>query len=193
MICAAAVLILAAGSAQADIGVWTFDELSTPPGEANPIPNGYGGFNWENMYYLDPVAAYPVSGYMNGMVSQPHVAFNAYARAAAVSDGIFDFGGAALTGAWNDGLNIQVDGLLGGNLIYSQTVQVDTSGPTWFDFNYYGIDRLEFSSWGGVNHGYPGSGTHFAMDNFTIVPIPGAVLLGILGLSVAGVKLRKFV
>ena len=30
-------------------------------------------------------------------------------------------------------------------------------------------------------------------DQVTIVPIPGAILLGMLGLSVAGVKLRKFV
>jgi choice-of-anchor C domain-containing protein len=30
-----------------------------------------------------------------------------------------------------------------------------------------------------------------ALDNVSIVPVPGAVLLGMLGLSVAGVKLRK--
>lgn len=29
--------------------------------------------------------------------------------------------------------------------------------------------------------------------NFTVVPVPGAVLLGFLGLSAAGIKLRKFV
>lgn len=31
-----------------------------------------------------------------------------------------------------------------------------------------------------------------ALDNVSVVPVPGAVLLGILGLSAAGVKLRKF-
>ncbi len=31
----------------------------------------------------------------------------------------------------------------------------------------------------------------FAFDNLEVVPIPGAVLLGMLGLSVAGIKLRK--
>jgi hypothetical protein len=29
-------------------------------------------------------------------------------------------------------------------------------------------------------------------DNISFVPVPGAVLLGMLGLGVAGVKLRKF-
>ena len=31
-----------------------------------------------------------------------------------------------------------------------------------------------------------------ALDNVSVVPVPGAVLLGILGLSAVGVKLRKF-
>ena len=194
MFFAAAVLILAAVNAQADVGVWTFDELPPVTWSNNPIPNGYGGFTWDNMYYLDPVNYNPNSGYMAGMVSQPHVAFNAWGDAAAVSDGIFSFGGCYLTGAWNDGLNIQVDGYLGGSLIYSQTVVVSSTAPTWFDFNYYGIDRLEFSSWGGTpNPDYIDiPGYHFAMDNFTVVPVPGAVLLGILGLSAVGIKLRKY-
>jgi len=34
-------------------------------------------------------------------------------------------------------------------------------------------------------------GVHY--DNLTFVPVPGAVILGMLGLGVAGVKLRKFV
>jgi len=32
----------------------------------------------------------------------------------------------------------------------------------------------------------------FAQDQFVRVPVPGAVLLGLLGLSAAGLKLRKF-
>ncbi len=36
------------------------------------------------------------------------------------------------------------------------------------------------------------NGIDFILENdFTVVPVPGAVLLGILGLSVAGIKLRK--
>ena len=190
----AAILVLAVGSAQADVGVWTFDELPLAYGSNNPIPSGYGGLSWSNMYYLRPAEYSPISGYMAGMVSSPHVAFNAYANPALVSDsGPFDFGGCYLTGAWRDGLNIKVDGYLGANLLYTQTVVVNSTAPTWCAFNYSGIDRLNFSSFGGVeNPNYGGSGAHFAMDNFTIVPVPGAVLLGLLGLSAAGIKLRKF-
>jgi hypothetical protein len=197
MFFAVVVLILATGKVQADIGVWTFDELYTPAYGGSFVPGGYAGFEWENMGYLDPTDGFSNSGYMAGMVSEPHVAVNGAGYPAAVfDDEVFNFGGAYLTGAWNDGLNIQVEGFFDGELKYSQTVVVSSTSPKWFDFNYYGIDRLEFSSWGGTPNPEYGtvSAYHFAMDNFTIVPVPvpGAVLLGILGLSAVGIKLRKF-
>ena len=37
-----------------------------------------------------------------------------------------------------------------------------------------------------------GSGYGPVLDDVSVVPIPGAILLGLLGLSVAGIKLRKF-
>jgi len=49
-----------------------------------------------------------------------------------------------------------------------------------------GATRLFF----GLNNGYEWSNNSGSVD-VTVVPVPGAVLLGMLGLSVAGVKLRK--
>ena len=46
-----------------------------------------------------------------------------------------------------------------------------------------GLYTVEFTGYEG---GYLADSTQF-----TVVPVPGAVLLGILGLSVAGIKLRK--
>ena len=41
--------------------------------------------------------------------------------------------------------------------------------------------------------GYPFAGADIdAVKAFTPVPVPGAVLLGALGLGVAGIKLRRF-
>ena len=195
MICALSALILTAGSAQADIGVHTFDEIG---GNGGPMPNGYGGFNWKigswtEWYYLNaPAFGIKPSGYLNGMVSSPNVAYSQGLKASTISGGLFDFGGAYLTAAWRDGLNIKVDGYLGATQLYTQTVIVNTTGPTWFDFNYYGIDKLEFLSSGGTqNPDLNGQGFHFAMDNFTVVPAPAAALLGMLGLSVAAIKLRR--
>jgi hypothetical protein len=184
------VLIIAAVNVQADIGVWTFDELGPPPGfeTTEEIPNGYGGFTWDNMHYWDAVYN-PNFGYANGMVSQPNVAFNGWGFPASISGEIFNFRGCYLTGAWNDGLTVQVYGFLGGSQLYYRVVTVNATSPTWFDFNYYGIDRLEFSSGGGTPH-WDDWGAQFVMDNFTIVPVPGAILLGILGLGVVGIKMR---
>jgi hypothetical protein len=81
--------------------------------------------------------------------------------------------------------------------------------------DFTGSSRIESASWTPVS---PNSGTSFLILNFTetdfsnledigfmiqatkyvdtfhtsVVPVPGAVLLGILGLSIAGIKLRKF-
>ena len=55
------------------------------------------------------------------------------------------------------------------------------------DFNF---DSIELRSYDTPVGSAPYA---FELDNLTVaVPVPGAILLGILGLSVAGIKLRKF-
>ena len=55
------------------------------------------------------------------------------------------------------------------------------------DFNFDSIELRSYDTTIGA------SPYAFELDNLTVaVPVPGAILLGILGLSVAGVKLRKY-
>jgi hypothetical protein len=185
MICALAIALLASSNAVADIV--TFDDIAE-----GTIPNGYAGFNWGQFGVAE--GALHGAGYANGVVSPDNVAFNEWANVAMISDGAFNFEGAYLTGAWNDGLNVNIKGYLGGAVVYDTTVVTSAYMATWFDFDYLNVDALEFTSFGGIAvPGWNGSGEHFAMDNFTVsaVPVPGAVLLGMLGLSVAGARLRK--
>jgi len=165
--------------------VITFDDVSATLGYA-PINNGYAGLNWDNFYVINR-ADWPGSGYDNGTVSGDYTAFNGFGAGATISDGTFNFDGAYLTSAWNSGNQITVNGFSGGVQEYSKTVTVNTQGPTWFDFNFTGIDALTFNS----------SSAQFAMDNFTInsrsVPEPGMLSMFFVGLlSFAGfVAVRK--
>jgi hypothetical protein len=65
-------------------------------------------------------------------------------------------------------LNILVQGFSGTTQTYSRTVTVNTDRATLFTFDFLGVDRVLFSSSGGVDAGYSdGSGTHFVLDNLT--------------------------
>lgn len=162
--------------------VITFDDLpgiATHDADENPgpyvIPAGYAGLTWENFAVGDGVNYWAnPSGYQNGVVSGNNVAFNEYADPAQFSGQPFNFKGAYLTGAWNDGLNVAVEGYRGGTVVYDQTVTVNTSGPTWFNADYRGVDTVRFGSSGGTkNPSLAGGGTHFAMDNVTIPQVFG--------------------
>ncbi len=185
---AAAVLLLSSISF-AGTQTINFDSL---PGDESPIPNGYAGFNWNNFYDVNPQIIGP-SGYENGLVSSPNVAYNGYGTPANfTSTTAFTLVSGYFTGAWNDGLNIEVQGFdQHGNLIDDTNFLVNTSGPTLETFNWSGLYDVNFISSGGVNHGYGGSGTQFVLDNLTTstsapgVPEPGTLVLlgtGVLGL-----------
>jgi len=196
-------LVMLAAVGQAQGGILTFDDLGSE--SAIPIPDGYGGFDWTDFSHMDGTVLAPGSGFDNGRVSNYHVAYNADGNAAAVCDGAFDFNSAYLTGAWRDGLNVQVTGFLGKDLLgnpilkYDTTVTVDTTAPKLFNFNYLNIDRLVFSSFGGTPAGL--ADNHFAMDNFTfttgeqVIPEPASLvvwsLLAALSISFAYWRRRR--
>jgi hypothetical protein len=154
------------------------------------IPNGYAGFNWNNFYGLD-ASQYIHSGYQNGVASGTGVALNGYAADASISRVTpFNFGGAYLTGAWNNGLQLEVLGYKGDVLKYDTTITINSLDAIYFAFNYKAVDKVTFHSFGGSDAGYGGGGAHFVMDDLTysrakVAPIPGALWLlgsGLVGL-----------
>lgn len=189
-LCVLLLLFVVVGNA--DAALLNFDDITT---EYDATVQEYGGFSWINMnvlhkdYFKDKFNIN--SGFENGVVSEEYVAVNNYARTAAVvSEGAkFDFKGTFLTAAWNNGLNITVVARLDGMEKYNETVTVDADCSTWFDFNFLGINELEFSSLGGTNAELGWRGQHFVMDDFTFtefaqIPIPSPLILLSSGLIV---------
>ncbi len=162
--------------------VINFDDIGVPNGAATSMPAGYKGFNWSQLWVGNGegmVIVYGISepnGYIDGRVSGSLVAYNYAGNTASISldSGTFNLNGAYLTAAYGTGLHIDIEGYAGGSLAYSQTVVVDQSGPTWFNFNYNGIDTVSFTSYGGS--GGPGSGQNFVLDNLNIsIVSPGDI------------------
>ena len=170
----------------------TFDDLGSAMA---PIPNGYNGLNWDNFWTLDIVYERQYtgpSGYDAAVISPNNVAFNGFGNPALVSDTLVDLNSAYLTAAWNDNLSVTVIGSFLGNTLYDNTYLLSATTPTLINFNYLGVDSVQFISSGGTHHnGYDGgNGTNFAMDNLVInqtttVPDTGSTAM-LLGLSICG-------
>ena len=181
---AASMVFLATVASTGAAEVFTFDDL--PSGSFGLVAPIYDGEYWNNFDYADgTVPPYSNSGYGAGVVSPNNVVLNDQGHVAQMSSpGYFDLVSAYLTGAWNDGLNVEVKGFVGITLLYDNTYTVNATGPTLVNFNYVGISRVEFSSFGGTPHpgyGLYGSGEQFVMDNLTIEPMPepsSALVLG---------------
>ncbi|MDT8283217.1 MAG: VPLPA-CTERM sorting domain-containing protein [Gammaproteobacteria bacterium] len=185
---------------QARAAIITFDDVTTR--QTSSIVDGYNGFDWSDIQVGGGTPAWwPGSGFENGRVSEEYVAWAPGLIPQTITlsaGGVFDFNGAYFTSAWNTGLNITVEGLLNGSVIYDSALLFNTDIPTWFSLNFSAIDALRISAGGGVNAGLGGSGEFWVMDNFTFneaipgVPIPAAIWLfcsGLLGL--VGMARRK--
>lgn len=184
------VFLLACGIVNAAPVTLTFDDsdqgfdFTSPLG--GEVPDGYGGLNWENLYYSGTAEGNPFL--------PPGVAYNGLGYPALVTStsGDFDLLSVDLGVAGSDELSVLVVGFnlqemrLGG---FQNVAVAQADGLQAFDFNFNDIDTLFFYAY--TDSGF-GSGYPFLMDNFTYdmdgspaVPIPATLLLlgsGLLGL-----------
>ena len=183
-----ACLLLAVGS-QAQIV--DFDDLPTSS-LGSAVGAGYAGLNWSSFYHLTGSSLSSPSGYKAGVVSPENVVYNAWAAPAsilAIGDATFSVQSAFLCGAWNDDLQVQIQGFRDGNLLsgYDFTVVLSATAPTNVFMGFENIDELRFTSSGGTKHaGYDGSGTHFVLDDLALgagqpQPVPEPSTYGLLG------------
>lgn len=176
-------LIIALGSV-AGAAVLTFDDVGgLKTSWNNPIYDGYGGFNWDQMYVLHK-DFHPGTGYEKGVVSGEWAAYNAWDNITTINDQTFNFNGAYFTSAWDETNEITATGYINGIQKYTATYGINNQTPSWLQFDFLGIDTLTLTS----------EGLHFVMDDFTFtntaqtapVPEPATMLLfgaGLLGIG----------
>jgi hypothetical protein len=157
---------LALGS-PASAALITFDDVVSASLNDGDIPNGYQGLNWSNFSVLKDQLEPVGSGYQNGEISSPFVAFNGFGTPASFSGSVFTLDSFYLTAAWQDGLQVVVTGKESGIVQHSRTFTVATEGPTHEVLEWHNIDEVDFSSSGGVPALTGISGTQFVFDDMS--------------------------
>jgi len=147
----------------------TFDTLESD------VPFGYGNLIWSNFFVLDGDSYVDgESGYKAGVISSPNVLYNSYGDPASISsEYAFILNSAYLTAAWNDNLQVEVQGYFLNRLVYTRTYTLSAVAPKLIVFPGILVTKVVFTSSGGTLHeGYDGNGEHFATDNLSVTVFP---------------------
>ncbi len=179
----------------------TFDDLSQ--NDCMPftyLPEGYQGFDWWGFYAARAFDYESRCGdrslFQNGVVSPLNVAFTTpqsevYGRALMSSLNPFTFNSVYVTSAVFD-QSVTLIAYLGASLMYTETFDIVTSGPSLKIFDWTNVDRVWFQA-----------GAPMVLDNMVVngptsptnvVPEPGTLLLlgtGLVGIGGRFLRRRK--
>lgn len=194
----------------------TFDDIDASAADVSLDGlSPYQGFTWTDFFAYTTFPGFP--GFNNGIVSPENAAYSGGEFFGTTvtpvigkiqSADAFDFVSAWLGSGYYDGLNLTVQGLLGGTVLFSQAVTVDTGGAQFIAFNYTGIDELNFFGTQTAQTTDPFLCGDFNCTQFTVddlifapasepppppnsVPEPSSLALIALGAFAAGVRRRE--
>jgi hypothetical protein len=174
------------------------ETLDFEPFVDGQLLESYGGYQWDNMYIVDPTAdvRYIGTGYEYGVTSGTHAGFSGTGNPTSISaDHTFDLIGGYFTGALRNGLNLHVTAT--GTNNYEADFLLNATGPTHIVFNWTGISSVIFTPSGGTHAGSPdGDGPIFVVDDLTLtpttaVPEPETYAMMMAGLGLVGAMSRR--
>ena len=170
----------------ANATVLMFDELRFE-GDEMGLPNSYMGLTWNEWRVCDTNIEH-----FGHAVSGDNTVY--HASPASITGPNFNFYGTYLSGAYKDGMSIDVVGIRDGNQVYSSTVLTRAQTLIWFDFNFLNIDELLISCYGGTPvEPYLENSDVFHMDNFTYSAVPEPSTFVLLAIGIAGILGRKII
>ncbi|CAF1006137.1 unnamed protein product [Didymodactylos carnosus] len=137
----------------------TFNGIPNATTNCGGIPNGYEGFNWDNVGYINEYfarAQYKDCGFVNAFSNGgKYVAFNWAANPMLISstnEHVFDVYSLVANAAHNDNLPLTITGLQRGNETYKKTVSLQLKEPQIIELNWPRIDTLHLQASGGSPH-----------------------------------------
>ncbi len=127
----------------------SFDDL-TSSDSLYEIPSGYGGLFWGN-WIATHHKFYRGYGYVNATISGEYIAYNSSGYPAVMHSDAgtsFDFVGTYISVAWPRAEKdfIFAKAWRGDELVHADRLRLVTSGAIYFQANYHGITKLEFTS-----------------------------------------------
>jgi hypothetical protein len=183
-------------------GTINFDDVNAAAGDV--VLNGlnpYHGFTWTNFSVYTTTPGFP--GFNNGIVSPANAAYSGGEVFGATvtpvvgeiqSASPFNFVSAYVGAGYYDNLSLTVQGLLGGSLLFTRTVTVNTTGAQLTSFGFTGINELDFFASKTPQTTDPFlcgdfNCTQFTLDDLTFAPastpVPLPSSFGLLALALA--------
>jgi hypothetical protein len=158
----------------------TFDDLSASD-FGSIVPNGYKGLTFTNLYAINPLLYFSNSGYKEGTISPPNVAYNGFGGKATIFSPVgqeISLASMWVTSAWTNDLNLLIERFDTSGVKVAPdftTVLLSPYTPKQITFDSTFVASIDISSSGGTYAGLDDNGLNVAIDNIAFFVRPTVI------------------